>query len=123
MQIGAGTLWIVAAGLLSLGSALAQTKVETISPEEANRPLTFSDWCSGIKGYDAARCASPSSEDQQAFESTQSTLGDMEAGAQARGCEGNPDPSVRGAEWSIAGRDCGSIEQPTSDLEPFRGPK
>lgn len=109
--------------LLWAGAASAQLKVETITPDEANRPLTFSDWCSGIKNYDAARCAARSAEDNEAFEHAKSQLRGMNVGSSARGCEGNPDPTVRGRDWSFAGRDCRPVDQPTSDLQPFPGPR
>jgi hypothetical protein len=113
---------LAAACLLWAGAASAQVKVETITPDEANRPLTFSDWCSGIKHYDAARCAAQSPEDKDAFDKAKSELRAMNIGSSSKGCEGNPDPSVRGRDWSFAGRDCRPVDQPTSDLQPFPGP-
>ncbi len=65
---------LVLAGLS--GPASAEGTVD-VSPSEAERPLTFEDWCRGIKNYPAERCARRQEEDLDAFDEMKEELAEI----------------------------------------------
>lgn len=61
-------------GLAGLGGWASAEETVDVSPSEAERPLTFENWCRGIKDYPAERCARRQEEDLEAFEEMKEEL-------------------------------------------------
>lgn len=108
--------------LAVIGPAAAQVQVETITAEDAGRPLTFQDWCGGIKGFDAQRCGEQRPEDQAGYKDAKRNLRALAIGPNSTlGCEANPNVNPN-RNW-VGGSGCNPIAEPPPDRQPFAGPR
>ena len=97
-------------------------RIETITPEAASRPLTFQDWCVGIKNLGAERCNQRLPEDIEGYEGAKRHLRTMAIKPNATlGCDANASVSPT-REW-VGSRGCYPIQDPPPDAQPFAGPR
>jgi hypothetical protein len=119
---------LLGGGAMLAGAASAQTQaggqvqVETITPEAASRPLTFDDWCEGIKNLGAERCNRRLPEDIRGYEDAKRHLRTMAIKPNASiGCDANASVNPT-REW-VGSRGCNPIAEPPPDAQPFAGPR
>jgi hypothetical protein len=75
-------------GLAGLSGPASAAGTVDVSPQEAERPFTFEDWCRGIKNYPAERCARRQEEDLDAFEEIKDDLAEIMREDEARAPDG-----------------------------------
>jgi hypothetical protein len=119
---------LLSGGPVLAGVAAAQTQpgadvqVETITPEAACRPLTFQDWCEGIKNLGAERCNQRLPDDVRGYEEAKRHLRIMAIKPNASlGCNANA--SVNPTRDWVGSRGCNPITEPPPDTQPFAGPR
>lgn len=118
--------WLALAGSgAAQGQPLAgpgEVQVETITPEESSRPLSFQDWCEGIKNLGSQRCGERQPEDVKAFNHAKRDLRALSIGPnRTLGCDANA--NVNPARDWVGSRDCNQVGTPPPDLQPFSGPR
>lgn len=107
--------------LAGLGGPAWAAGTVDVSPREAERPLTFEDWCRGIKSYPAERCAQRHEEDLEAFEEVREGLAEIRDEDAAPPTDdfdidfGTCDDDITPV-WDE--EDCGPITEPGPSIQP-----